>query len=175
MKVVLTPEQKESLKTKVINMGHRTAVKIFGSDKKILELVFDGDVREMLEELVKKPPYIIVEDKLFIHGLFIPGWDLFSNNDYSYFLGRYLVNFERKKIPMMVTMLKRGGPYHTVEGLARVGDPSRGTMNVTLSPPHRYYKGDPKLSRSERNSVFKKIIGEYNLDYPTKFAQGFRI
>ena len=75
----------------------------------------------------------------------------------------------------MVTMSKRGGPYHTVEGLGRVGDPSRGTMNVTLSPPHRYYKGDPKLSRSERNSVFKKIIGEYNLDYPTKFAQGFRI
>jgi hypothetical protein len=174
MKVILTPEQKESLKSKVINLGHKNAVKLFGDEKKILELVFDGDVREMLEEFSKKPPYIIMEDKLFIHGLFIPGWDLFSNNDYSYFLGRYLVNFQKRKIPMMVTMQKRGGPYHRVEGVARLTDPSRGTTNVTLSPTG-YHKGDPKLSQSERNSVFKKIIKEYNLDYPTKFGQGFRI
>lgn len=173
MKAILTPEQKETLKSKIIDLGHKNAVKLFGGEEKILELIFDGDVRKMLEEFVKKPPYVIMEDNLFIHGLFIPEMDLVSYNYYSYFLGRYLVNFQKRKIPMMVTMHKRGGPYHRVDGLARLTDPSRGTMNVSLSPTG--YKADPKLSPSERKSVFEHIIKEYNLDYPTKFPQGIRI
>lgn len=162
MKVILTPEQKEALKTKLISMGYKTARKVFGSEEKILELIFDGDVRRMLNELVKEPPSILTDEKLYIHRLMIPGWDLPKKNDYSYFLGRYLVNYHNKRLPMMVTVSTRPtlADYHRVDGTTSYFSGISAPI-VGLGPSDFVSKN--QLLKKERMSVLKRVMDEYDL------------
>lgn len=176
MKLILSPEQKSSLKAKLIEMGYKTAVKVFGGAKKILELIFDGNVKQMLGEFGNIPTYFILSDKLYIHGLFINSWDLPRKNEYSYFLGRYMVTYKGQLMPIMVTISERAsdGPYHRVNGLANSITASGGlSLRVGLGPEPRFGE-NAVLSSKERKSVLKKVINEYNLDYSNKLTENHK-